>query len=140
MAVGEFGCHRLSKQDRARRTRQRNRACVKRRATASINRRPVAARHVGRVEDVLDAERHAFEQAALAIAIASAGRCERLFRVEMYPGAHLWVALMDAVKATAHDCLSGQFATRDQAGQRRRRQSMRFGNQHVLRLFNMNCV
>ena len=53
----------------AGRARQRRRAGIEARPAAGIDRRAVAGRHVGGVEDVLDAERHAPEHAAPAAAV-----------------------------------------------------------------------
>ena len=68
------------------------------------------------VENVLDAERHASQQAAPAAPVACARRAERLFRVETGPGAHDRIALADAVEAAPDDGLRGQLAGLDQPG------------------------
>ena len=59
MPVGEFGRHRLAEQDRPGGLRQRRGACLETRPAPGIDRRAVAGRHVGGIENVLDAERHA---------------------------------------------------------------------------------
>ena len=66
MAVGELGRHRLAEQDAAGRPRQCRRTRIPWRPPAGIDRRAVAGRHVGAVEDVLEAERHAVQQRLLA--------------------------------------------------------------------------
>ena len=81
MAVGELGGDRLAQQDRAGGARQAHGAGVETRPAAGIDRRAVAGRHVGGIEDVLDAERHALQQpgcrASLERAAASAASPSR---------------------------------------------------------------
>src|SRR5437762_822853 len=72
MAVGEFGSDGLTQEDRAGGARQRHGAGVEARAAAGVDRRAVAGRHVGGVEDVLDAERHALQEALTKARVAFA--------------------------------------------------------------------
>ena len=63
----------------------------------------VLGRHVGRVDDVLDADRQAIERAhpspLPALIVGSPRLRQRSFVVEERPGAQLWLTRLDAGKA-----------------------------------------
>ena len=62
--VGEFGGHGLAENDGAGRTHLRDAGGVALRAMAAIDRRAVAGRHVGGVEEVLHRDRNAVQRSA----------------------------------------------------------------------------
>ena len=69
----------------------------------------VLGRHVGRVDDVLDADRHPVQRAdALALACAAIGGArlrQRVLGIEELPGLDLGLELGDALEAGAHQLL-----------------------------------
>ena len=107
MQVGEFGGDGLAEQHAAGLARQRDAGGVALGLAALVDRRAPFGRHVEGVDDVLDAERHAGERAALAAVVEGAGRGKRRVRIDMRPGVHLALARGDAVEAGARHRLAG---------------------------------
>ncbi len=120
MSIGELGRHRLAEQDAAGRARQRSGAGVVSRPAADIDRRAIGRRHVGAVEDVLEAERHPVQQSLFARSVALARLGQRRFARKMAPCAHHRLALGDPRETALDHRLCGQLAVFDQANQGRR--------------------
>src|SRR5437667_60754 len=59
---GEFGCHRLADHDGASRAQRRDRGGIAPGLRALEQRRALPGRHVYRLDDVLDADRHAVDR------------------------------------------------------------------------------
>ncbi len=104
----------LAEDDGARRAQQRDATSVTRRLVPGIDRRVVAGRQVGRVDDVLDADRQTMERAPRRLLIPLARGGDRLAWIEhMGPGAHLGVAKGDPLEARAHQRLRREPSLRD---------------------------
>ncbi len=127
MAVGEFGGDGLAEQHAARSARQGGGTGGEAGPAAGIDRRAVAGRHVGGIEDVLDPERYALHQRA---AVGPARRGERLVGGDVDPGAHHRLAVADSLEAALDNGLGGEAARLDAADDLGGGQAMRFGIRH----------
>ena len=123
MQVGEFGGDGLAEQHAAGLAGQRHAGGVALRPPALVDRRAPFGRHVGGVDDVLDAERHAGERAALAALVDARAppRCA-CSAIDIGPGLDLALARRDAVEAGARHRLAGRAARADRRDDLGRRQ------------------
>ena len=122
-----FGGHGLAHDHRAGLAQQRDRGAVAVRPAAGVQHGAVLGRHVGGVEDVLDADRNAVQRPhRLAV---GAGFVERarlaagVLRIEKGPGLDVAVDLLDAGEAGFRYLLGGNGAVTqrgDRGGERRR--------------------
>ena len=85
------------------------------RPVAAVDGGVVLGRHVGRVEDVLDADGNAVKRAARGLAIERARLRERQLGVEERPGPDLLLARGNAREAGFDELLARQLPGRDQA-------------------------
>ena len=108
--ASKFGCHGLAEHDRAGGARQCDTGGVGGRAVALVNRRAVAGRHVGGVDQILDRERYAVQRAARRLGIALPRRSERRLGIEIMPGADEAFACGDPIEAGARQCLGAETA------------------------------
>ena len=95
--AGKFAGYRLTEDDRAGAAQQGDAGSVCRRPMAAINRRTHFGRHVERIDDVLDADRHALQQTTARFTVERPRLGERQFRVEVHPGFDDIVARGDAL-------------------------------------------
>ncbi len=109
MTVGEFGRHRLAEDDPARRTGQRHAGGVGKGPVAAVDRRAVLGRHVVGVDDVLDPDRNALEQARPPGAVGGARLRQCQLRVQPNPGLDRGAGF-GAIEAVADQRLGGQAA------------------------------
>ena len=63
MKGSELGCHRLAHHDRAGRPRLRRTHCIPGGTMTGVDRRPIARRHVARIDQIFDSDREPVEQA-----------------------------------------------------------------------------
>src|SRR6202040_1787492 len=88
MTIGEFGRDRLAQQYAPGGARQSCGAGIARGSAAGVNRRAVSRRHIGGVENVLDAEWHAPEQSVSPRLVSFVRPGQRRLWGEVTPGAH----------------------------------------------------
>ncbi len=86
MVVGELRRHRLAHDERAGASGKSHTASVPGRPVAAVDGRAVFGRLIGRIDDVLDPDRHTVQWAASGTAIQCAGNGPNLVRVDMVPG------------------------------------------------------
>jgi len=101
-----------------------------RRSQAGINRRAVSRRHVGGVEDILDAERHASEQSVLTCLIELVRPGQSRLLCEVAPCAHHRLAFGNPLEAAADDGLGRQLAAFEEANQAGGGKTMWFDFRH----------
>ena len=114
MGAGELCRNRLAEDHRAGRPQDRHRRRIRRRPVARVDRRAHLRRHVGGIENVLDADRHAVERPhGLRGGIAGARPGEHKVWIEEGPGPDCFLALGDAREAGTDHGLRGRAAVRD---------------------------
>src|SRR5260221_2134498 len=109
-ARGKLGSDGLAEYEPARRSRERHTGGVGSGLKALIGSGAVSGRHVAGIHDVLDADRDAVERPAPRAAVERLSCGQRLFRIEMLPGANDWLALDDALEIGAGQRFGGQAA------------------------------
>ena len=107
---GELGRHGLAEDHRALLAQPGHAVRVAGRAPAGVDRRAVGGRHVGGVDDVLDADRQAVQRPARLLVVALPRRRDRLVGVDVRPRVQLALALADPLQALAHELLGAQLA------------------------------
>ena len=117
-AEGELGGHGLAQDHGPGRACQRDAGGILGGPVAGIDARAVGGREVAGIDDVLDPERQAVQQAAGAGGISPARLGERQLRVEMGERLDQSLALGDALEAGPHQGL-GREAARPQLLERR---------------------
>src|SRR6202043_3596753 len=98
------------------RPRERDASGVGGRTVPAIDRRAVAGRHVMRVHEVLDADRHAMEEAAFAGLIALARFGDGTLGIEIFPGTDDGFPFGDAGETAAGQGFRSQAAGGDRSG------------------------
>jgi len=91
----------LAKDHRAGAAQQRHASRVRWRPMTLVDRRAELGRHVERIDDVLDADRHAVQRTAALRAIERARLRKRQFRIEIHPRFDDTVPLSDPRHAVA---------------------------------------
>jgi hypothetical protein len=105
---GEFGGGRLTEYDHPRCSESSYARGVRGRAVASVDRRAVCGRHVGRVDDILDPDSSAVEKAGRLEGIGRLCRRDHPSRLfEPRPGADRRFTHRDAVEIGTHRGLGG---------------------------------
>ena len=126
---GELRRHRLADDDRARLAQAVHHRRVLARPAPLVEDRAVLGRQVARVDDVLQADRHAVQgaerAAGAAIAVGGLRLVHDIGRVEMLEGLHLGLALGDAREARLGDLHRLHRAPRDLVAERRARSCRR---------------
>ena len=116
--VGAFRGDCLAENDRARGTQRLHHCRVVARGASLVQYRAVLGRHVGGVDDVLDADRNAVQGAdrlARALALVCRARLlKRVLLVEECPCLHLRFHLATALEAGPHQVLRRECAFADQ--------------------------
>src|SRR3954468_9207386 len=98
MVVGELSRGGLAEDQAAGLLEERDARGVGLRAVAAVDRRAVLGRQVRRVDDVLDADRHAVQARTGGHAGEGAGLRENLIALDERPGPHLGFARGDALE------------------------------------------
>jgi hypothetical protein len=111
--AGKFAGRRFAQNNRAGATQKRNAGRVRERPIAVIDRRTHFCRHIERIDNVLDPDRHAVQRSAASFVIERARLSERQIRVEINPRLDDAVARRDAVHAIAYDGFACELARRD---------------------------
>jgi hypothetical protein len=116
----ELGGDRLAEDHRTRGAQQAHDRGVGARPPPGMEHRAVLGRHVGGVDDVLDADRQAVQgperPAALALLVGGARLPERVLRVEERPGLDLGLARLDPLQAGLDELLRGEPAVPKRRG------------------------
>ncbi len=111
--AGEFGGHGLAEHDRPGGAGQRDAGGIGGWAVVPVDRRTVAGRHVGGIDQILDGDRDAVQRPARRLGIALPRGGERRRGVEEVPSADHLLAGGDTVETGGHQRLGGQPAGGD---------------------------
>src|SRR5262249_26990263 len=120
--VGELSRHGLAKQDAAGLATEGDAGRVTTGAPALMDWGPPLGRQVGRIDDVLNAERDAAEWPGAADAVEGPGSGDCLLGIHMRPRADVGLALGDAIETGTHHRFAGDTPGIDLADDLRRRQ------------------
>ena len=130
--IGELGRDGLAEGYAAGAPDHRHAGGIGTRPVALVDGRAVGGRHVGGVDDVLDADGHAVQRAARRFAVARPRLGHRPVAIEIGPGADLALARGDAVEARPHQVLRGDLARGDGGGRVAGAQFIQFRCGHAL--------
>jgi hypothetical protein len=111
--AGEFAGRGLAQDHGAGAAQQRNASRIRRRPVAAIDRRTHLGRHIERIDDVLDPDRHAVQRAAARFAIERMRLRKRQFRIELHPGFDDRLARDNTFDAIARDGFARHLARGD---------------------------
>jgi hypothetical protein len=111
--VGELRCYGLSQEHAASLPQKGHAGSVGFWSMFAVDWRIVFCRHVGGVDNVLDADGDAVQQAARPLSVDRSRLFDGIFGIEKGPCVHSVLARGDPIETRDDQCLAREFAARD---------------------------